>query len=32
MRAAEAELAAELEKTRAEVFAAFEEKWASFAR
>ena len=28
MRAAEAELAAELEKTRAEVFAAFEEKWA----
>ena len=28
MRAAEQELEAELEKTRAEVFAAFEEKWA----
>jgi hypothetical protein len=28
MRAAELELEAELEKTRAEVFAAFEEKWA----
>lgn len=29
MKAAETELAAELEKTRAEVFAAFEEKWAN---